>query len=120
MQVLITFLMTSDGVISKEYHGVGKWQNNQLSFLDNARDTFNISFFENEIHLERIGFHPLLMKYSLGKKSVGKLSTDNTTIELNLYTNHLLVEEHHLDIEYSVIDEEVIFSKHHILMDWEL
>jgi len=118
MRVLIDFLMTTDGVLSKQYTGSGKQENNQISFFDEENNLFVINFDENQIILERMGIHPLLLHFLPNQRSNGSLQAEGNTITFQLYTSYLLKEETHLVIHYEISDDTVIFSKHQIEVVW--
>lgn len=118
MQVLIDFAMTTDGVLSKQYQGKGKRENNRLSFMDEENNLFSIHTTESGIVLERSGVHPLKIPFLLGQTSFGTLYAEGNSITFQLYTNYLLNEESHLEIHYEISDERVIFSRHQIKVVW--
>jgi len=120
MQVFIDFLLTTDGSITKQFKGSGKWQNNAISFVDEATDTFEIFYDPKEVTLKRSGFHPLMMKYTLKTPSTGNLMVDHALIKLKIFTEHLFVGPRQLVIQYHLLEGESIYSRHHIEMHWEL
>jgi len=119
MLVQIDFKMATDGVQSYQHRGFGILQGNTLRFIDHLGDRYEFDF-QNPMtaSMNRLGKSPLSMTFKKGIQSPAKFTQDGFTLFLDVITTDLIVEKNRLDIVYHITDGESIFSKHHLMMDW--
>lgn len=119
MRVQLEFKMATDGVQTYHYHGFGILSENTLRFIDRDKDHYEFCFSDSKnITMNRLGQSPLKMTFVKNTKSSANITQDGYSLSLEVLTTELIVEKNRIDIIYQITDGESIFSKHHLVMDW--
>lgn len=120
MRCLVKFKMMTDGIPNLSFEGAGIKSDMSISFIDELKQKHTFLFEEESIVLKRSGETPLIMEFNASKITFARFETEKQIFTLNLKTNKVRLTDHHLEIEYDMVNDAEVLSSHHLTLDWKV